>query len=207
MRVGTMNGSYLNGSLVGYFPGKKGPRQGDPISPYLFAIAMEVLSLLLTEVAVKDPRFGFHPRCKSLGLTHLCFADDLLIVSAATSDSIRVIQGVLFEFEELSGLKANSAKSSFFCSGVSVEEKKCLLNILQMAEDFLPVRYLGVPLITKRLSKADCEGLVVKFTSRMDSWCSKYLSFAGRLQLISSDLFSLQVFWSNVFILPRLSFD
>ncbi|XP_062166142.1 uncharacterized protein LOC133872568 [Alnus glutinosa] len=48
-----------------------------------------------------------------------------------------------------------------------------------MAEGTLPVRYLGVPLISKRLSKADCEGLVAKFTSRMDSWCAKHLSFAA----------------------------
>jgi len=72
-----------------------------------------------------------------------------------------------------------------------------------MAEGCLPVRYLGVPLITKRLTAADCEGLVVKFTSQIDSWCAKHLSFAGRLQLISSVLFSLQVFWSNIFILPK----
>jgi hypothetical protein len=32
---------------------------------------------------------------------------------------------------------------------------------------------------------------------------SKHLSFAGRLQLIPSVLFSLQVFWSNIFILPK----
>jgi hypothetical protein len=52
----------LNGSLVGFFPGKKGLRQGDPISPYLFVMAMEVLSLLLADAVGNIPRFGFHPR-------------------------------------------------------------------------------------------------------------------------------------------------
>jgi hypothetical protein len=47
------------------------------------------------------------------------------------------------------------------------------------------------------------EGLMDKFTSRFDSWCSKHLTFDGRLQLISSVLFSLQVFWSSIFILPK----
>jgi hypothetical protein len=75
---------------------------------------------------------------------------------------------------------------------------------MQMTEGKLPVRYVGVPLITTRLTAADCEGLVAKFTSRIDSWCSKHLSFAGRLQLISSVLFSLQVFWSSILILPKV---
>lgn len=164
---------------------------------------MEVLSLLLAEAAVNNPRFGFHLKCLSLRLTHLCFADDLLLFSAINLDSISTIKGILLEFKELSGLKANPAKSSFFCSGIFVETKESLLNILQMPEGRLPVRYLGVPLTTKRLSAADCESLIAKFTTRIDSWCVKHLSFVGRLQLISSVLFSLQVFWSRIFILPK----
>jgi hypothetical protein len=91
---------------------------------------------------------GFILSCKSIGLTDLCFADDLFIVSAATTESIQVIQGVLSEFEELSGLRANPAKSAFFSSRISDVDKKNFLEVLQMAEGILPVRYLGVPLIS-----------------------------------------------------------
>jgi hypothetical protein len=65
------------------------------------------------------------------------------------------------------------------------------------------VRYLGVPLISSRLSAADCGALITKITSRIDSWLSRNLSFAGRLQLISSILYSLQAYWSSIFILPK----
>jgi hypothetical protein len=44
---------------------------------------------------------------------------------------------------------------------------------------------------------------VNKITTRIDSWLVKNLSFAGRLQLLSSVLLSLQVFWAKVFILPK----
>jgi hypothetical protein len=192
----------LNSSLVGYFQGRKSLRQEDPISPYLFVVAMEILSLLLAEAATSNPRFGFHLKCHSLKLTHLCFANDLLIFSTANLHSITSIKDTLVEFEGLSGLKSNPTKSSFFCSGVRSVDKEGRLSVLQMKEGLFPVRYLGVPLITKRLSAADCEGLLAKFTARIDSWCVKHLSFAGRLQLISSVLFSLQVFWSRGFILP-----
>jgi hypothetical protein len=69
----------LNRTLVGYFKGRKWLRQGDPLSPYLFVIAIEGLSWLLEKAVIHNPLFDFHPKCSSLKLTHLCFANDLLI--------------------------------------------------------------------------------------------------------------------------------
>jgi hypothetical protein len=146
--------------------------------------------------------FSFHPKCQTINLTHLCFADDLLIFSAANYSSVGVVKKVLDEFECLSGLKANPEKSSFFSARLNYEEKNCLLELLRMKEGSLPVRYLGVPLTTKQLSAADCAVLVERITAKMNSWPVKHLSFAGRLQLLTSILFSIQIFWSRVFILP-----
>jgi hypothetical protein len=188
---------------VGYFQGKKGLRQGDPLSPYLFVLAMEGLSLLLEEMASSFPFFSFHPRCSLLRLTHLSFADDLLIFSAASAASVQGVLNLLNEFEDLSGLKSNPSKSSVFLTGVAPHEKQKILHLLHMPEGVLPVRYLGVPLITKHMSAADCDCLITKVSSRIDSWLVRKLSFAGRLQLLSSVLFSLQNFWTRVFILPK----
>jgi hypothetical protein len=74
---------------------------------------------------------------------------------------------------------------------------------MQMREGHLPVRYLGVPLISSKLSARDCRVLIEKIAGRIDSWTSKNLSFAGRLQLLSSILYSIQVYWSRIFILPK----
>jgi len=98
------------------------------------------------------------------------------------------------EFEDISSLKANSTKSSIFCPGVSPRLKEMLLDELQMQEGVLLVRYIGVPLISSRLSAIDCRVLLDKISKRIDSWTSRNLSFAGRLQLLNSILYGLQVF-------------
>jgi hypothetical protein len=136
-------------------------------------------------------------------LSHLCFADDLLIFSAATLKSALAIKAVLAEFDELSGLKVNPSKSSVLCSGVSLAEKELVVNCLNMKEATLSMRCLGIPLLSKKLSAADCGGLVEKVLAQINSWLSKKLSFADRLQLISSIMYSVQVYWSSVFILPK----
>ncbi|GAV67837.1 zf-RVT domain-containing protein, partial [Cephalotus follicularis] len=69
-------------------------------------------------------------------------------------------------------------------------------------EGTLPVTYLGLPLITKRLSKTDCAPLVERLTARASSWISTLLSFAGRLQLVKATLVSMQVYWCSAFLLP-----
>ncbi|KAJ0008203.1 hypothetical protein Pint_30736 [Pistacia integerrima] len=66
----------------------------------------------------------------------------------------------------------------------------------------LPVRYLGVPLISTRLRHSDCRPLLERILSRIRLWTSASLTYAGRLQLIKSVLFSIQVYWSSMFLLP-----
>jgi hypothetical protein len=58
-------------------------------------------------------------------------------------------------------------------------------------------------LISSQLCVADCDTLLEKITTRINSWLSRNLSFAGRLQLISYVLYSVQVYWSSIFILQK----
>ncbi|GAV92766.1 LOW QUALITY PROTEIN: zf-RVT domain-containing protein, partial [Cephalotus follicularis] len=80
--------------------------------------------------------------------------------------------------------------------------KRNILHRVHFQEGSLPVTYLGLPLITKRLSKVDCSPLVERMLAKVNSWVSKALSLAGRLQLVKATLTSMQTFWCSSFLLP-----
>ncbi|GKA46438.1 RNA-directed DNA polymerase, eukaryota, reverse transcriptase zinc-binding domain protein [Tanacetum coccineum] len=77
------------GERIGYFNGGRGLRQGDPISTYLFTIAMEVFNLLMKKNIENDDGFKFHQGCKNMKITHLGFADDLIVFSHGDCNSVR----------------------------------------------------------------------------------------------------------------------
>lgn len=70
----------INGQPTKPFKEKKGLRQGDPLSPFLFVMAMEYLSRLLKQFG-HNPQFKFHPKCGKIKVIHLGFVDDLLLFS------------------------------------------------------------------------------------------------------------------------------
>lgn len=68
---------------------------------------------------------------------------------------------------------------------------------------FLPVKYLGVPLSTKKPSIAQCKPLIDKIVAKITSWCARFLSYVRRLQLIKAVLLGIQAYWAQIFLLPK----
>ncbi|KAJ9536733.1 hypothetical protein OSB04_un000118 [Centaurea solstitialis] len=65
-----------------------------------------------------------------------------------------------------------------------------------------PIRYLGVPLSPVCLRITDFAPLVNRVKTRIQNWKAKFLSFAGRKQLIISVLQSMQLYWMAIYIIP-----
>lgn len=107
----------LNGSLEGYFCGKSGLRQGDPISPYLFVIAMEVLTSCLKK-EVSNPLFKHHWRTNEVDLHHLISADDVFLFCKGEVDSVNLLFRGFHNFSKISGLCINLEKSVCFYGNV-----------------------------------------------------------------------------------------
>ncbi|GJR74233.1 RNA-directed DNA polymerase, eukaryota, reverse transcriptase zinc-binding domain protein [Tanacetum coccineum] len=177
----------LNGEVHGYFKGGRGLSQGDPISPYLFTLVMEVFNIILCKNIEDSEKFNYHFGCKELKLTHMCFADDLLVLCKGNKSSVEVIKRSMEEFSSVSGLNPNIRKSTIFFGNVKGTEKQEILDLLPFKCGRLPVRYLGVPLLDKRLGVKDCKVLIDKVESKIKCWRNKTLSYAGRIQLVASN--------------------
>ena len=98
-----------NGQQSEYFPLGRGTRQGCPLSPLLFAIAIEPLAIALRQ-SVEFSGIVRH------GLTHKLslYADDLLIYTSNPVASVPYIVSILNQFWKLSGYKINLQKSEMF---------------------------------------------------------------------------------------------
>lgn len=184
----------VNGELTRFFPAKRGLRQGDPLSPYLFIIAMEMFSRMVQHSIDASPGFRYHWRCDKIKITHLAFADDLLLFCHGDISSAMVLKRALERVSAASGLTPNSSKSNCFMTGLSPPRALVLQDCFGLPVGDLPIRYLGVPLITSKLSFKDCAPLLEKIDVRIRGWEHRALSFAGRLLLINFVLCSVQVY-------------
>ncbi|XP_071728842.1 uncharacterized protein [Rutidosis leptorrhynchoides] len=103
----------INGELHGFFRGRRGLRQGNPMSPYLFTLVMEVLTLMITRNIARSLAFKFHSKCDKLKIVNLCFADDLFIFAHANLAFVQVIRDSLEKFKRCSGLVPSLPKNMF----------------------------------------------------------------------------------------------
>lgn len=162
----------LNGSPTGFFKSTNGVRQGDPLSPYLFTIAMEGFTCLIDEAvrseAIKVPTAG------TIQVSHITFADDLIVFIKNDLPSIQKVANVLQKFSDFSGLRLNNVKSKLYI-GAGITNKDVIFRILNVSEGTLPIPYLGLPLFSTSIEKSHCLPLLDKIKRRSNSWKNKLL--------------------------------
>ncbi|GKA91118.1 RNA-directed DNA polymerase, eukaryota, reverse transcriptase zinc-binding domain protein [Tanacetum coccineum] len=121
---------------------------------------MEVFNMIMIKNIGESGKFKYHYGCKDLKLTHMCFADDLMVLCNGDIESLKVVKKSLDDFSSVSGLFPNLSKSTIFFGSISDRLKEDMLNILPFKCGKLPIKYLGVPLLAKKLGVKDCQSLI-----------------------------------------------
>ncbi|KAM3234287.1 hypothetical protein P3L10_019647 [Capsicum annuum] len=93
--------------------------------------------------------------------------------------------------------------SSIYSVNINTQVLENLKELTGYTTGALPFKYLGVPISAKKLTSMDCEVLLDKMTSRIKTWGTRNLSYAGRVQLVNSVLMHIHTYWSFIFLLPK----
>ncbi|CAL4948509.1 unnamed protein product [Urochloa decumbens] len=182
----------LNGSPGQPIEHRRGLRQGDPLSPMLFVLAMD----LLNRLCVKAGDDGLLQPSGVSAIKHHCslYADDVILFATPTRSEARVIDRILELFGDASGLRTNVTKCSitpiFGCED-DLDEFRSMMAcpILQF-----PITYLGAPLSTRCLPKSQFRPLVEKVAARLPKWQGPLMNKSGRLTLVKSTLSTMPIY-------------
>lgn len=149
---------------------------------YLFRILHKISTL---------DQFYYHPRCKEVKLTHMCFADDLIMCCKGEFAAAYLMLKAFKLFSYTLWLKANVNKSVVYSCGMSKGEIKIIEHVSGFLRRKLPIKYLVVPICSKKIWKAQCDLLIGKLTAQIRLWSTRILSYSARNQLINDVLLSL----------------
>jgi hypothetical protein len=170
---------------------QRGLRQGDPLSPMLFIIVMDVLNSLISKAS--ERRLLQPILRRGIGQWISIYADGVVMFLQPHKDELSMVKEILRIFWAASGLVTNIRKSS-------VTPIRCQDQDLQIVQDTLPCsivnfpcRYLGFPLSVRKLSKNDFQLLIDKIAHYLPGWKAGLMHSAGRVALIRAVLTAVPI--------------
>ncbi|KAJ0476914.1 putative RNA-directed DNA polymerase [Helianthus annuus] len=164
----------INGSPTFEFKCNKGMRQGDPISPFLFIIAMEALSCMINKACGLEIIKGVILPNGGSTISHLFYADDAIIMGEWSRENLKNVPAEVEDMAELVGCKA----------------------------DAFPFKFLGLPVGANMNRISNWRPVFDVFEKRLSLWKASTLSLGGRVTLIRSVLESLPTYFFSLYRAP-----
>jgi hypothetical protein len=170
----SMSAILLNGVPGNWINLKRGLRQGDPLSPYVYLLMGDLLQCL-----VQQDRTLEHPLVDNAPCPVLQYADDTLVIFRARVPATARLKEILDQFALATGLVINFKKSTvvpMHVDPVLVAEMQTVLNC--NVEGF-PQTYIGLPLTCDKLKMVHFIPLIAKIDKYPSGWCALLLSAVG----------------------------
>uniref|UniRef100_A0A803PIR5 Reverse transcriptase domain-containing protein n=1 Tax=Cannabis sativa TaxID=3483 RepID=A0A803PIR5_CANSA len=167
----------------GNFKGSRGLRQGDPVSPFLFTLVVDVLGRMIDQAVNSSIFLEFLVGKDKVHVNHLQFANDTLLF-ANDEASLQILTRIVGAFCAVLGLKVNMNKSQVL--GISMYESVVALCASQIGCEVgnWPMSYLGIPLGGSPRKKLFWAPVLEKCAKKPNGWKASFLSRGGRLTLV-----------------------
>ena len=192
-----------NGCSTGYFTLHRGTRQGDPLSPYLFILVLEIL---LTQVRSNTDILGF--TIEDISLTLSAYADDAYYFLKDIA-SLQVLFQLFSNFEEFSSLKVNLDKCEACWIGASKFNTDTPLGCSWVSLTYGSIRVLGNfisynDLIAHQLNFLN---IIPTVKDLLGIWKQRNLTIAGKIQVFKSLIFPKLVYVATMNTVPKTITD
>ncbi|PKU61028.1 Putative ribonuclease H protein [Dendrobium catenatum] len=190
----------INGRKSNWISAGSGFRQGCPLSPYLFILCSQLLSSSLEQ---RGKNLGIRIAPRGPRISHLLYADDVLILSHASTTLAKEMKNIVEDFCKWTGQRVNINKSQvLFGKMVNYSLKKKITKIIGFKE-VKEMKYLGVKISLRRNKVTDFQELLSMVMDKLNSWGKKSLSMGGKIALIETSLLSMPNFLITNSLVPK----
>ena len=175
--------------LVNGIPGKsiryvRGLRQGDPTSPQLFVLAIEVLSLLVIRAAEGGLLAGMSG-CRRFQCISV-YADDVALFIKPLVHDLVAVREILKVFSEVSRLRVNYSKSSTTIIRGDAHDNMTVKHVLGCELGHFPCKYLRLQPATRQLTKVEWQPMLDQVLNFFSCKAARVIAAVRRLILIKS---------------------
>lgn len=191
----------LNGVPGKFFPCKRGVRQGDPLSPLLFAIGADILQSIVNKGHQRGIFKLSIPIIGDQNFPIVQYADDTLLFMQASGKQLLALKALLNTVALSTGLKVNFSKSCLIPLNLDEDKADFLAKTFGCALGTLPFTYLGLPLSCSKPKVVDFSPLTDRIERRLVA-TSSFLSYGDRLTLVNSVLSAMPIYYMCSLQLP-----
>ena len=185
----------LNGGKLEPFHPSRGIRQGDPLSPYLFIMCMEVLGFLISRRCEENLWDPVRASRGGQAFSYLFFANNLVLFAKANLRNCNSVRETLDTFCELSGQKVSLDKSKvYFSPNTNLESREEMYGVLGIHSTPNLGKYLGFPIKHPRSTLQDFNFVVERVQNKLQGWKTNLLLMASRVVIAQSVLSAIPTY-------------